>query len=257
MDKGLHPLDERYLDAYGLPERASDGEAAAAVRCPLCLRTLVPTGHSRGKFRYFRHETPEEDERCPLTTSSYQLDGMSVGHPRDLLGDLRYRRRFLQQWQSHYRMTREVEPWFSLEHFTRMIEYADVVNLWSYPVLRLHDVPYVLLVMAGFISARTAAGEPVRERFWFDGSVNDVGDLWRRDRSAPARLFRVVYGMPQHTPLPTAASILYWEPVHQARRLAEISVPRVSRGQVRAFARFLEYHEAQRRARASDIPEGE
>ncbi|PLZ01726.1 hypothetical protein CY652_13635 [Burkholderia sp. WAC0059] len=215
----------------------------------------MPTGHNRGGFRYFRHEQPADDERCALTTSSYQLPGMSVGYVRDPMVELRYRRRFLQQWQWHYRRVREVTPWFSLPLFTRMIEYADVMNLWSYPALRLDDAPYVLLVMAGFISTRTASGELTRERFWFDGSVADVGDLWSAGRTVPATLFRVVYRAPLQTPLPTAASIMYWEPVRQVTRLADISVPRVSRSELKSFARFLERYEAQRRTRLSGVSE--
>jgi hypothetical protein len=259
VDKGLHPLDERYIDAYGMAGRETvlSGQPSSCPRCPLCLKTVVPTGHSRGGYRYFRHAAPEHEEQCPLTTPSYQLHGMSVRQARDPAVELRYRGRFLQQWQRHYRFAREATPWCSLPRFTRMIEYADVMNLWSYPALQLRDVPYVLLVMAGFINTRLPSGEAARERFWFDGSVTDVGDLWQHDRITPASLFRVVYRVPHQTPLPTAGAIMYWEPVGQAERLTEITVPRVPPSQQRMFARFLEHYEAQRRARMQNVPENE
>lgn len=257
VDKGLHPLDERYLDAYAAPGAPAGGAepGGSPPQCPLCFRALAPTGRSRGGFRYFRHELAADDERCPLTTSNYQLDRMSVRRMRDPAIEQPFRRSFLRQWQRHYRLASEVTPWFSLPLFTRVIEYADVMNLWSYPALRMHDVPSVLLVMAGFIGRRTESGDVARERFWFDGSVVDVGDLWAPGRAERAKLYRVIYRAPQHTPLPTAASIVYWEPVRQPTRLAEISAPRLSRGHMRAFARFLKHYDAQRRARLSGVPE--
>jgi hypothetical protein len=261
VDKGLHPLDERYVDAYGgCGTFGAEGHSNASPRCPLCLRGLVPTGHNRGGFRYFRHAESEDDECCPLMTTRYQLPGMTVSLGADRstpeIG-LRSRKRFLRHWQRHYRLAREVAPSLTLARFTVLIEYADALNLWSYAALQQGDLPSVLLVLAGFIGARSPGGEAIWERFWFDGSVVDVGDLWNAQRSAPARLFRLVYRVPQHTPLPTAASIVYWEPVRQAVRLAEIGKTRVTRAQARTFAHFLELYETQRAARAPVTAEDE
>jgi prepilin-type N-terminal cleavage/methylation domain-containing protein len=81
------------------------------------------------------------------------------------------------------------------------------------PRLDHNDLPYVLLVMAGFLTVRGANAEVTRERFYFDGSLRDVGDLWREGRRMPATLYRIVYRNPLHTPFPTAASIQHWERV--------------------------------------------
>jgi hypothetical protein len=49
LDKGLHPLDERYVDEYALRDQAGAGVQGVQVtlRCPLCLGVLVQTHRQR------------------------------------------------------------------------------------------------------------------------------------------------------------------------------------------------------------------
>ncbi|CAB3643388.1 hypothetical protein LMG24238_00491 [Paraburkholderia sediminicola] len=255
MDKGWHPLDERYVEAYGAYARtqAGDGAVSANPRCPLCLAELVFTHRRRGGYRYYRHLDSADDARCPLTTSSYEPAGLTVGASLDTnanglaggaAGPL-HRERFLQHWQRHFRIARHAAPPLTLERFARLIEYADVVDLWRYPAFDERDVPYVLLALAGFISVNDR-DERARIRLCFDGSVRDVGDLWRDERRVPAGLFRVTYREPLHTPFPTAADILFWEPVERIERLADCPAPRLRQTQIRAFNRFIGGYERER-----------
>ncbi|GLU35590.1 zinc ribbon domain-containing protein [Trinickia caryophylli] len=241
---GVHPLDERYVAAYARDEVSGDG----LVRCPLCGAPLVPSRRHRAGHRYYRHASGADDERCPLTTPSYQPEGIAVGRPYDPEVGPVQRARFVRLWRRHYRMARASAPGLTLERFSELVALADVLNLWSYPSLDQRDLPYVLLAMAGFMAQRDERGEPVRVRFWFDWTVREVGQLWDAGRAAEPRLFRLVYRNPLHTPLPSGADLLHWEPVERAARLADIRTPVVARPELRAFARFLD-ESARERAR--------
>ncbi|MFL9888503.1 hypothetical protein PQR66_36140 [Paraburkholderia agricolaris] len=285
MDKGWHPLDERYVEAYGAHARTPLAEVAAVQpdtpltldtpltplnpHCPLCLAGLVFTHRRRGGFRYYRHLESADDARCPLTTPSYDPAGLSVNAsvdanmgadananmnvpPQGAAASL-HRERFLQHWQRHYRIARHAAPPLTLERFARLIEYADVVDLWRYPAFDEHDAPYVLLALAGFISVHDR-DERARIRLWFDGSVRDVGDLWHAERRVPPGLFRVTYREPLHTPFPTSADILFWEPVERIERLADCTAPRLRQTQIRMFNRFIDGYERERNRRGEQDP---
>ncbi|RKF46587.1 hypothetical protein [Paraburkholderia fungorum] len=252
MDKGWHPLDERYVEAYGAHARTLAEEAASAPhpRCPLCLAELVFTHRRRGGHRYYRHLESADDARCPLTTPSYDPAGLAVNAHALAQGvsAALHRERFLQHWQRHYRIARHAAPPLTLERFARLIEYADVVDLWRYAAFDERDAPYVLLALAGFISVHDR-DERARIRIWFDGSVRDVGDLWHEERRRPPGLFRVTYREPLHTPFPTSADILFWEPVERVERLSDCTAPRLRQTQIRMFNRFIDGYERERRRR--------
>lgn len=251
----LHPLDACYIETYVSSERAGPAVAdvttrqAAALMCPLCGGALTLNQRRRGGRQYFRHRERAHEERCPLSTSSYQPAGMSIAHARDPLAEVECRQRFLRYWRRHYRLVRQTAPALTLRRFTELIEYADVMNLWSYARLDERDLPYVLVVLAEFMTVYDESGEATRERFWFDSSVRDVGDLWAAQRPARARLFRIVYREPPHTPFPTASDILHWEPVERIDRLKDMEGPGISRADVRAFDQFVERNAAARLAR--------
>lgn len=240
VDQGLHPLDERYIAAYALrgePD-ASGHDGAGQFLCPLCLGELVLTHRRRRGFGYFRHDSEADASRCPLATTNYQLEGLRVGEPQQPLVAKTHRARFLYNWKRHLRIARSVVPSLRVERFIELIEYADVLGLWSYSSCELADVPYVLLVLAGFIAVRDRNDERMWVRFWFDGHVRDMGDLWRAD--APrARLFRLCYRTPVHTPYPTAAELLHWESVVQIERLSDLNEPGIGRADMRIFDHFL------------------
>jgi hypothetical protein len=253
LDKGLHPLDERYVDEYALRDEVSAGVQGVAVslRCPLCLGVLVQTHRQRRGYAYFRHLSDPDSARCPLATSSYQPDGLVVrALPQPLVAQ-EQRGRFLFNWKRHLRIARGMVPGLSLERFTELIEYADVLNLWSYSSLELKDVPYVLLVLAGFMAVRSGEEERTWVRFWFDGRVRDVGDLWRVGAPA-AQLFRLVYRDPFHTPFPTAAELLHWERVVRIERARDIGGPAISRAEMRAFDRFVKRNAATQNSHRED-----
>ncbi|GAB2916167.1 hypothetical protein GCM10027093_63360 [Paraburkholderia jirisanensis] len=255
MEKGVHPLDQRYIDAYASRAESSPDCMAtlpSPVRCPLCDGPLERSARRRQGYRYFAHREKADGERCPLSTSSYQLLGMLVGCERNPLVEVEHRMRFLDAWQRHYRIARSLAPMLTLERFAALIKYADVVNLWSHPALDRRDLPYVLLVMAGFMTSRDANGEVTRVRFWFDGSVQHVSDLWRASRTQKPELYRIVYRDPLHTPFPTSAHILCWERVAQATRVADTGVPRLSRDEVQLFTRMMEVHDLERRLTQAD-----
>jgi hypothetical protein len=250
----LHPLDVCYLEKYAasestMPAVADAGMQEAAVMCPLCGGPLTLNLRRRAGRQYFRHDEQADEARCPLSTSSYQPEGMSIAHKRDPLVEVECRQRFLRHWRRHYRLMRQTAPSVTLRRFTELIEYADVMNLWSYERLDERDLPYVLLVLAEFMTVHDESGESTRERFWFDRSVRDVGDLWSEQRTSRARLFRMVYREPLHTPFPTAADMLHWECVEQIDRLKDMEGPGISRADVRAFDQFVERNAAARLAR--------
>jgi hypothetical protein len=242
----LHPLDERYINAYTL-HSALHSEADSGAQtpisppaCPLCLGELVANPRRRAGFVNYRHKSGAHAEHCPLTTARYQPDDLMIRGPRDPLSARRQRSRFLYRWKRHYRIARSAAPSLSIRRFTELIEYADVLNLWSYPRLAQRDLPYALLVLAGFVAARNERDELVWVRFWFDKSVSDMGDLWQ-EGAHPPRLFKVIYRKPLHTPFPTGAEILFWEPVVRAARRADAETSAVSRAEIRAFARYMEH----------------
>lgn len=253
LEKGLHPLDERYVGEYALRDEVSARVQGvpASLRCPLCLGVLVQTHRQRRGYAYFKHLSDSDSARCPLATSSYQPEGLIVSAlPRPLVAQ-EQRGRFLFNWKRHFRIARGMVPGLSLERFTELIEYADVLNLWSYSPLELKDVPYVLLVLAGFMAVRGGEEELTWVRFWFDGSVRDASDLWRAGAPA-AQLFRLVYRNPFHTPFPTAAELLYWERVVRVERAQDIDSAAISRSEMRAFDRFVKRNAATRSAHRED-----
>ena len=239
MDNELHPLDERYIEAYGYRDGAEQHELAL-LRCPLCFSELVPTHHQRRGHRYFKHRREEDAARCPLTTPSYQLERFAADTAvPDMQIAQAHRALFLSNWKRHYRIARHTAPSLTLERFMGLVKYADVMKLWAHPLLVQRDLPYVLLVLAGFIAEHRRGDVTTWTRFWFDGRVNAVGDLWRHGAQA-ARIYRVVYRDPMRTPFPTGAEIIRWERVERIERVADLSTPRVARMEMRLFDRFLE-----------------
>lgn len=252
-DKGLHPLDERYIEAFAFRgDLDVAGYGTPLLRCPLCLGELVPTHRQRHGRRYFRHRVNADAVRCPLTTANYQPEEFVVRAPlwEPLIADTN-RSRFLFSWKRHYRIARYVAPSLTLERFTGLIEYADVRNLWSHRQLDQRDLPYVLLVLAGFMAVRRKGEGTTWVRFWFDGRVRDAGDLWRPGVPA-AQVFRVIYRDPVQTPFPTGAEVVRWERVERIDRLADVSGPDVSRADIHAFDVFRMRNASTWRAQRDD-----
>lgn len=246
----MHPLDEYYIDTYALSEPSSRAADAPTIWCPMCANKLVIAYRRVGRRRYFKHAESGADSLCPLTTPSYQPEHNWIGHAFDSVAGPKQRARFLRFWQRHFQVMRHEAPGMSLRRLTELIAHADVVNLWSYPGLDEHDLPYALLVLAGFIVYPDPKVSGMRVRFWFGDAIRDIGAIWtghasqsenpRTPQTIAPRLFRVVYRAPTRTPLPVAADIVEWEEVNRIRRVADHALPRVPRSDQRAFGRFLE-----------------
>ncbi|QYD72842.1 hypothetical protein KZJ38_24450 [Paraburkholderia edwinii] len=245
VDNELHPLDERYIEAYGLREGgAIDDADGGTLRCPLCAGVLVPTHHQRRGHRYYKHRSEEDTARCPLTTTNYQLERFQIGtHVPDPHAARAHRAQFLFNWKRHFRIARHTAPALTLERFTALVKYADVMNLWAYPLLDQRDLPYVLLVLAGFMAEHRKGDVTTWTRFWFDGRIRSANDLWRS--GAPeARLYRVIYRDAVRTPFPTSSEIIRWERIERVERIADITSRGVGRAEMRTFEQFLENDKA-------------
>jgi|GEM_PF-1072000 len=205
-------------------------------RCPLCFGAMEP---APGMTGFVRHKNARRAAQCVLTTPHYQPDDLAVRRVADPALSALNRRRFVESWEGHYALIRQMWPAITIQRFVNMLALADVLGLWSYAGLREDDVAVVLLVLAGFIRIRPGDGLAVERgarpgvesatvaerphamttswvRFWFDSSVHDVGDLWMpRDR--PAELFRVDYREAEATPFPTGNEVLRCERVAGAR----------------------------------------
>lgn len=217
-------------------------DTGAIHRCPLCLGELVPVsraGARPGASGVVRHRRRANDAQCVLTTHAYQPDELVVHQQRNVVVARDQRQRFMAHWPHHYAAAQRALPSLTIRRFTTVIACADVLNLWSYRELREEDLPYVLLVMAGFIRVPDVGdGAQGWVRFWFDASVHDVGDLWK-PRPLPPGLFRVTYASLDVAPLPTGAQVLGWTEVVREEDILGGPRPDLSRDKMDEFRRFV------------------
>lgn len=232
------PLDEVNLGGHGFHVVGAHYGAGdkASLHCPVCSGelTLLADG---GAGRRFRHLIAYDEERCPLSTLSYQPEAPSVRRKRDAALEREQRGAFLENWQRHFQVMRRAAPSMTVRRFIYLVGYADVMNLWSYPSIEQHDLPYVLLTLAQFMRAGAMGGRPVWVRFCFDATVRDVGDLWTH-RGPQARLFKMMYNAPRETPFPTSRQLIHYETVRRDTSFLETSPPWMKRADVKEFQRF-------------------
>jgi hypothetical protein len=240
LDSVLHSLDERAIDVGTyLTERSVPGSVdGQPARCPVCLGELALACEPSDGARHFKHRAHADEARCPLTTASWQPEGMVVRHLRDVETTRRHRGQFVDHWQYHYHAMQQLAPSLTIKRFVHLIEYADVLNLWSYWKLQQHDVPYVLLALAEFMIQREQAGALTWVRFCFDGSVRDVGDLWSL-QARPPFFFRMVYREPPLTPFPTARQLLHCETVVRDDTVLDGPMPHLRHASAREFECLL------------------
>lgn len=208
------------------------------AQCPVCLGELAAVPDEEMAAHRFRHAAADDEARCSLTTPLYQPQEMTVRHMRDAGRERLQRGAFVRNWLRHYCVMRQLAPSLTVRRLALLIDCADVANLWSYEALAQRDLPYVLLVLAGFIRHQGAQGEPLWLRFCFDGSVHDAADLWRGDRMPPG-LFRMVYRQPAGTPFPTSRELMYFRKVGRNWRFLDGPAPRILRSDARQFQRML------------------
>jgi hypothetical protein len=264
VNAGTQPADGRRASA-DQARRVPVVEAGAWLtladdgfrRCPLCFGAMEP---APGMTGFVRHKNTRRAAQCVLTTPHYQPDDLAVRRVANPALSALNRRRFVESWECHYALVRQMWPGITIQRFIDMLALADVLGLWSYPGLREDDLAVVLLVLAGFIRVRPGVepgvgpgGGPgaVAERprgmttswvrFWFDSSVHDVGDLWM-PRERPAELFRVDYREADTTPFPTGNEVLRCARVAGVREAwaaqCKGPVPAVDASERQAFLSF-------------------
>lgn len=247
LDSAQHPLAQRSstadpaVDPYlstGEPFSGKHGPSAQQYAwCPVCLGELTATPDKGADARHFKHRFAQDEARCPLSTASYQPEGLRVGLQRDAEAERRHRKAFVDLWSYHYAAMKQLAPSLTMQRFTRLVEYADVLNLWSYRELDQRDLPYVLLALADFMIEH-GRGPLTWVRFCFDARVRDVGDLWvpgGRD----VQFFRMQYREPSATPFPTAKQLQNWEAVPRSASFLDEPAPRLNVIDVQMFRRFL------------------
>ncbi|WP_146010104.1 hypothetical protein [Burkholderia sp. WAC0059] len=146
---------------------------------------------------------------------------------------------FLGNWIRHYGMVKQLVPALGIQRFVCLVEYANVLNLWSHTGLRQVDVPYVLLALAGFIRQPGTEGGSTWVHFFFDRRIRDVSDLWLPERAEDVQFFRMIYLEPVLTPFPTGAQMICWEVLDRDGQFMTGDLPGVSSRDVRAFERFI------------------
>lgn len=202
--------------------RAGDAWQTRGACCPVCLGALARSAGG-GASRPV-HLLAEDEERCPLTTMSYQPDGPPLRHMRDVGLHARRRDAFLCNWTRHFHVMRQLAPSLSPRRLAKLIDWADVLNLWSHPLLAEQDLPYVLLVLAGFIRQCGRDGEMLWVRVYFEGSLTGVNDKQLRS-GLPRRVFRMVYGQPERFPFPTSRELLSFTTEERQVRFLEGPLP--------------------------------
>lgn len=207
--------------------------------CPVCRAALRRTAQRGPSGVRLIHRSTADDDRCPLTTLSWQPDGLPVHKRPDPRTTRIHYAAFLTHWVRHYAAAKRLVPSLSIQRFAYLVEYANALHLWSHPMLRMAEVPYVLLALAEFIRQPNADGDSTWVHFFFDRSVRDVSDLWLAERPADRQFFRMTYGEPVFTPFPTSAELICWEVVDRDEPLTAADLSQVGRQDVRVFNQFI------------------
>jgi hypothetical protein len=243
LDSARHPLadESSAVDPYaetGEPSSDKPGPGTQQYSwCPVCLGELSVTSDRSADARHFKHRFAQDEARCPLSTGSYQPEGLNVSHARDAEVERRHRKAFVDHWSHHYTEMKQLAPSLTVQRFTRLVEYADVINLWSYPNLDQRDLPYVLLALADFMIEH-GRGSLTWVRFCFDSRVRDVGDLWAPG-GREVQFFRMRYREPSATPFPTAKQLQNWGALPRSTSFLDGPAPKLNVIDVQMFRRFL------------------
>lgn len=243
LDSARHPLAERSsaVDPYETTGEPSSGKPGTGTQqyawCPVCRGELTATPDRGADARHFKHRFAQDEARCPLSTASYQPEGLSVSHAREADVERRHRKAFIDHWSHHYAEMKQLAPSLTVQRFTRLVEYADVLNLWSYRNLDQRDLPCVLLALADFMIEH-GRGALTWVRFCFDARVHEVGDLWAPG-GRDVQFFRMRYREPSATPFPTAKQLQSWEAVSRSTSFLDEPAPRLNVIDVQVFRRFL------------------
>ncbi|HTJ94460.1 MAG TPA: hypothetical protein VL424_15310, partial [Pararobbsia sp.] len=180
LTQALHPTTDEYVDVGRyLGEFGADAAGKRRARCPFCLRHAMEPVFEGGHAKGFVHRERATASTCPLVTLSAQSLKLRVEHARNVVWHRQHRAAFLAHWQRHYRRMKEQVTSLTVDRLISFIAYADVVDLWSHPALVLDDVPYVLLALGELIAEPGDPAAAYWVRFVVDGTVRNVGDLWK------------------------------------------------------------------------------
>jgi hypothetical protein len=236
LEYALHPVEDRLIHVDDLAPTGAVPRPWA--RCPLCHGPLhVVALRDRARSRRFLH-LARGLAACPLVRDALPNPlAMRIGPPLDAQGRQR-RAHFLQHWQRHLHTIRQVASSFGIARFMRTIEHADVLKLWAWPTLAQRDIPYILLVLTEFIAASSGGRTTFWSRFWFDGSVRDIGDFDQARERLP-HLFRLRYRPPRRAAFPGVRHLIGCEPVAMEEANAPAAQDGMPRQDVAAFEAFI------------------
>ncbi|MGS1023505.1 hypothetical protein [Burkholderia glumae] len=238
LEFAQHPVEDRlvHVDEFCLDLPLLRGLA----RCPLCSGVLrVVQLRDRSRARRFVHAAGPF-ARCPLVSDAVSNPlAVTVGPPLTERAR-QLRASFFQQWQRHLHTIRQTASAFQVARFTRAIEHADVLKLWAWPTLAQRDIPYVMLVLTDFIAAPPGEKQAAWIRFWFDASVQQIGDLGKPGRMVP-RLFQLRYRRPRMSKYPSVRHLIDCRPVPMgAHEFADPAAPLTGADDVSAFESFAQ-----------------
>lgn len=241
LESALHPLDSRCV---GVDEYLADfGHLEAAERppahCPICREEVhISRMHDRARTPYFSHAAGEH-AACPLVNSTLPDTKFITIYPPDPGLENRCRGEFIAQWKHHLSEIRRHVPHFSVIRFTQVIAHADVLHLWSSPMLIQEDIPYILLVLSTFIAETPGAAHSTWLRFLFDASIRDPTEIRRPGSNSP-HLFRLHYRASFSSMFPNARHLLDWSEVPMNGDFLHGNTPHILMSEVFTFENFIQ-----------------
>lgn len=208
----LHPTRNRYINGAAYSREIGDQglDVSPDARCPFCLKLAMVPEWSDGVVRHFFHRHRGSSGSCPLVTVDVQsgfFQAESIYSPDTSSAN---REAFLAVWYRQFLSMKRLVGSLNVERFFRLIEHADILNLWSHSAFRLDDMPAVLLVLADLVADTSETKRRIWVRFKFAELPTSLDGLWGRKKT-PA-LFKLSY-----KPRPDGRLPNYKELTHCAR----------------------------------------
>jgi hypothetical protein len=244
--RAFHPFEPRIVTVAEYLAEFPDDEPEShtppvSARCPLCGDALqVVQLRDRAHTRYFAH-IAHEQLACPLVNDTLTNPLLVNAHVFDPIHERVRRNEFARHWRQHLHTIRQQVPGFTAARLTRVIEHADVLHVWAWPALVHADLPYILLVLAEFVATTPGVPQSAWLRFWFDASVQCVGDLRTggAGRATASRLFRLRYRPPRASMFPGPQQLLACDEVSMNADFLPQRVARLTRAEVMLVESFL------------------
>jgi hypothetical protein len=169
------------LDQHGLRRNRP------TLVCPACAITLHTVGENNAGttdafFAHDRIENGKIEPFCPLKESgSKKYDGLTPTHPNVQSGIL-LRENFMNNWRKHWALIKNYVEYPDIYPFINAIKHLDNSRTWQHAGLREELVSYIILSLLEFAPpvGKVADARKVTYRFWFDGTVRTIEDLWIR-----------------------------------------------------------------------------